>query len=83
MTPVEVLIRDGHQHPEQILAALEAGGCIVLHPEEAAEYETVMAQVEDTGILGLTLEEYIATQATWAYDAGYRVGLDVGKDRYG
>ena len=79
---VEALIRGGHQHPEQILADLEAGDCIVLDPEEAAEYETVMQQVEDTGILGLTLEEYIKYRGNWSYNAGYQEGLDVGKDRY-
>lgn len=34
MTPKEALIRGGHQHPEQILADLEAGGFIVSTQQE-------------------------------------------------
>lgn len=87
MTPKQALIRGGHKHPEQILADLEAGGCIVLNSNEAEEYETVMEQIDDSEILGLTLEEYINQRAIWAYnagyDTGYKKGLDVGKNRFG
>ena len=77
MTPVEALIRDGHQHPEQILAALEAGGCIVLDPVEAAEYEEM-----DEALAGLNLKEYADLHFDYGYNTGYEKGLDVGKDRY-
>lgn len=70
----EALIRGGHQHPEQILADLEAGGCIVLNPVEAAEYEHIQE-----ALAGLKLREY----ADVHFNYGYQKGLDVGKDRYG
>ena len=74
---IDALVRGGHKYPEQILADLEAGDCIVLDPDEAAEYETVMNWAEDAGE-GFTLEEYLA----WVFRRGYEAGLDVGKDRF-
>jgi hypothetical protein len=77
MTPKEALIRGGHKHPEQILADLEAGGCIVLDPDEAADYEMVRDWAEDAQE-GFTLEEFLG----WVFRRGYQAGLDVGKDRF-
>ena len=70
----EALIRGGHQHPEQILADLEAGGCIVLDPQEAADYNDLLGD--------LTLREYSSLRYGLGYNAGYEKGLDVGKDRF-
>jgi len=78
MTPVEALTRGGHQHPEQILADLEAGGFIILDPDEAVEYED-----DQEALAGLNLKEYADLHFDYGYDHGYRKGLDVGKDRYG
>jgi hypothetical protein len=78
---IEALIRGGHQHPEQILADLEAGSCVVLDPDEAGEYEAIMDEVENAGE-GFTLEEYINFRCDRSYDAGFQRALDVANDRF-
>lgn len=79
---IQALIRGGHKHPEQILADLEAGGCIVLDPQEADDYEAAIQMIEDGGVKDMSLRDYICYRSDKAYDAGFQRALDVANDRF-